>query len=316
MVWFTWRQHRGEAVGLAAMLAVLGGIALVSGLPMYSAYDGDGIAACQQAGGATESCTQLLDSFRDKFAGLPAQAAGQLNLLPLIVGVLVGAPLLAREYEQGTWQLAWTQAVPRTRWVVTKVALVLAAVSAAAVVLSLVLQWWLRPLFPSAFSVERFNYAAPVLWGYFVLAVATGILAGALLKRSLPAMAATLAVFLPIRLAVEFWLRPRYMTPVTAVDPVPGSGAVTQQISQGDSWVLDTYLVGPAGQRLSDADEFQLLGGGTVDEATLAQHGLKEAVTYHPGSRYWDFQIIESAIFGGLALTFALLVIWRIRHWS
>ncbi len=102
-------------------------------------------------------------------------------------------------------------------------------------------------LFPSAFSVQRFNYAAPVLWGYFVLAVATGILAGALLRRSLPAMVATLAVFLPIRLAVEFWLRPRYMTPATAIDPVPGSGAVTQQISQGDTWVLDNYLVGPPG---------------------------------------------------------------------
>jgi hypothetical protein len=316
MIWFTWRQHRGEAVGLAAMLTVLGGVALVTGLPMYSAYDGDGIAACQQAGAGTETCRQLLDSFRDRFAGIPAQAAGQLNLLPLVVGILVGAPLLAREYEQGTWQLAWTQAVPRTRWAIAKVGLVLAAVIAAAIVLSVVLQWWLRPLFPAAFSVERFNYAAPVLSGYFVLAVTTGILAGALIKRTLPAMVATLAVFLPIRLAVEFWLRPRYMTPVTVVDPVPGSSAVTEQVLQGGNWVLDNYLVGPSGRRLSDADEFRLLGGGSVDEATLVQHGLKEAVTYHPASRYWDFQLIEAAIFGGLALAFALLVIWRIRHWT
>jgi hypothetical protein len=316
MTWFTWRQHRGEAIGVAAMLAVIGGLALVTGLPMHSAYDADGIAACRQAGAGTESCGQLLDSFRDRFAGIPTQAAGQLNLLPLVAGILIGAPLLAREYEQGTWQFAWTQGVSRTRWVITKVALVLAAVIAAALVLSVVLQWWLRPLFPSPFSVERFNYAAPVLSGYFVLAVATGILAGALIKRTLPAMAATLTVFLPLRLAVEFWLRPRYMTPVTVVDPVPGSSAVTERVSQGGNWVLDTFVVAPSGQRLSDADEFELLGGGQVEEATLAQHGLKEAVTYHPASRYWDFQLIEAAIFGGLALVFALLVIWRIRHWS
>ena len=149
-----------------------------------------------------------------------------------------------------------------------------------------------------------------------MLAVATGILAGALIKRTVPAMAATLAVFLPIRLAVEFWLRPRYATPVTTIDPVPGSGAVTEEISQGGSWVLDTYLVGPSGRRLSDADEFRLFGGSSVDETTLAQHGLKEAVTFHPASRYWDFQLIETTICFGLALTFTVLVIWRIRHWS
>lgn len=315
MIWFTWRQHRGEAIGLAAVLTVLGVLALSTGLPMYSAYQRDGVAACQQANQTTEACTQIIDSFRDQFAGLPMQAAGQLHLLPLIVAVLVGAPLLAREYEQGTWQLAWTQAVPRTRWVVTKLVLVLTAVAAAAVALSAVLGWWLRPLVASAFSVERFNYAAPVLTGYFLLAVAVGILAGAVIRRAIPAMAATLAVFLPIRLLVEFWLRPRYMTPLTAVDPVPGSRTLTQQVTDGGNWVLDSYLIGPSGIRLTDADEFRLLGGGIVDQATLAQHGLREAVIFHPASRFWEFQLIETAIFGGLALMLVLLAIWRVRRW-
>ena len=38
------------------------------------------------------------------------------NLLPLAVGVFWGAPLLAREVEQGTIRLVFTQSVSRRRW--------------------------------------------------------------------------------------------------------------------------------------------------------------------------------------------------------
>ncbi|MBM7790086.1 ABC transporter permease [Tenggerimyces flavus] len=315
MIWLTWHQHRSEAIGLAALLTVLGVLALIAGLPMYAAYQGDGVAACHEAATETAACSQIVDSFRDTFGGLPMLAAGQLNLLPLIIGVLIGAPLLAREYEQGTWQLAWTQAVPRTRWIITKLALVLTAVASVAIALSAMLSWWLSPFVRSPFSVERFNYGVLVLPGYFLLAVAIGILAGAVIKRAIPAMVATLAVFLPIRILVEFWLRPRFMTPVTTVDPVPGSSALTHQLTSGKNWVLETFLVGPSGDRLTDSQEYHLLGGGQVDQATLAEHGLKEGVIYHPASRFWEFQLIESAIYGGLALVVLLLAVWRIRRW-
>lgn len=315
MTWFTWRQHRAEATAIGAVLTALGAVALITGLPMYDAYHHDGVAGCHRAGDTTDACARLIDAFRSEFAGLPMQAAGQLNFLPVLVAVLIGAPLLAREYERGTWQLVWTQAVPRTRWVVTTLALVLGGVAAAAIVLSVVLGWWLRPVVTSAFSVERFNYTAPVLAGYFLLAMAVGILAGAVIRRIIPAMAVALAVFLPLRLFVEFWLRPRYMTPVTTVEPAAGTGTLTEQIRSGDNWVLDSFLVGPNGHRLTDADEFTLFGGGLVDDADLAQHGLRQAVSYHPASRFWDFQLIESGIFLALALVLVLLAIWRVRRW-
>lgn len=315
MTWFTWRLHRGEAIGIVAVIASLGALALITGLPMYGAYQDDGVAACQATNSSTAACAQILVAFRDRFSGLPTMVAGQLNLLPVLAAVLIGAPLFAREYEQGTWQLVWTQAVPRTRWVVVTIALAVAAMAGAAVALSAIFGWWVRPLGSSAFSVERFNYAAPVLTGYFLLALAVGILAGAVVKRIIPAMAVTLAVFLPIRLLVEFWLRPRYMTPMTTVGPEPGNSDVVQRVLEGDDWALDTYLVGPSGNRLTDAEEFDLLGGGVIDNAALVQNGLREAVTYHPAARFWEFQLIEFAIFGGLALVCVLLAVWRVRRW-
>jgi uncharacterized membrane protein len=314
MIWLTWRQHRAEVLGAAALLAILGTLALITGIPMYRAYQQDGVAACLD-GSQLDNCGHIIDTFRSQFGGLPLDTAGQLNFLPLVAGLLVGAPLLAREHENGTWQLAWTQAVPRTRWLVAKLGLVLGAVATVAILLSALLGWWLQPLIESPFRVESFNYSAPVLTGYLTFAVAVGILAGALIKRVIPAMVATLAVILPIRLAVEFWLRPRFMTPVTAVDPTPGSGTLTDRISAGKDWILDRFLVGTDGRRLTDAEEFDILGGGQVDDAMLAEHGLREGVSYHPADRFWDFQLIEAGIFVGLALIAVLLTVWRVRRW-
>ncbi|ACQ79242.1 conserved hypothetical protein [Beutenbergia cavernae DSM 12333] len=314
MIWFTWRQHRGEAMGLAGVLLVLTGVALLTGIPMHRAYVQERVAACRTPP-PTSDCSAVVESFGARFAGVPEQLAGQLNLLPVLVGVLIGAPILAREYEHGTWQVAWTQAVPRTRWAIVKLGLILVATTAAALLLSALLSWWWRPLGASSFSVERFNYAAPVLSGYFVLAVATGILAGAVIRRTVPAMVATLVVFLSVRLFAEYALRPRYRTPVTTIDPVVGEGEVTQGILDGDNWVLDTFLVDSGGARLDDSAEYELFGGGVDDPSVLAAEGLRQGVTYQPGSRFWEFQLVEAGLFWLLALTFVLLAIWRVRRW-
>ena len=52
--------------------------------------------------------------------------------VPALLGIFWGAPLVARELETGTYRLAWTQSVTRTRWLAVKVALVgLASVAVA-----------------------------------------------------------------------------------------------------------------------------------------------------------------------------------------
>lgn len=38
--------------------------------------------------------------------------------------MLIGAPLIARELEHGTWKLAFTQTVTRTRWLTVTLAVV------------------------------------------------------------------------------------------------------------------------------------------------------------------------------------------------
>lgn len=272
MIWLTWRQHRGEALAVAAVLSALGLLVLITGLPMHRAYERDGVAACRlPAGAADPACSRILQTFEAQFAGLPGQFASWLHLLPAFAALLIGVPLLAREYEHGTWQLAWTQAVPRTRWLIVKLALVLTAVTAAAIAFAAIMSWWIRPIAAHRFTVETFNYAVPVFSSYVLLAVATGLVAGALLRRTIPAMALALPAFLGIRLFVEFVLRPNYRTPVT-VDDTANAGT--------NGWIVNEYVANP---------------GDTTGPAAIK-------IQYQPDERFWEFQLIETAIFAGLAL--------------
>jgi len=45
-------------------------------------------------------------------------------VVPALIGVFWGAPLIARELETGTFRLAWTQSVTRTRWLAVKLGVV------------------------------------------------------------------------------------------------------------------------------------------------------------------------------------------------
>ena len=43
----------------------------------------------------------------------------------------------------------------------------------------------------------------------------------------------------------------------------------------------------------------------------MARHGIREAVTYQPASRYWRFQLTETAIYLALALALAAFLLRR-----
>lgn len=285
MTWLIWRQHRGEVLGAVVVLALLGLLVLLHGIPMHDAYDTDGVAACQRAvfggdGDFPEACFMTLDAFEGDYAKLPEQFAVWLPFLPMLTGMLVGAPLLAREFEQGTWRLVWTQGVTRTRWLATKLAMVLGGVVVFAALFAAAVSWWFGPLAPHPFTQEKFNQAVPVFAGYTLVAVGIGILAGVIVRRTIVAAAITVVGYLAVRIPVEFALRPHYQDPVMTDDPgVAAKG-----------WVpSDVQVSGPVGG----------------DNRTVEPFG------YHPADRFWDFQLIETAILVGITLVL-LFIAWRL----
>jgi hypothetical protein len=139
MTRFVWLQARTQTLITAAALAALAVAAAITGIQLSHLYSSL-VVHCQS--GCDLATSQFLshDIFMDRALDLLAQIA------PALIGVFWGAPLLTRELETGTYRLAWTQSVSRSRWLVTKLAVVgLAAVTLAGL-LTLTITWWYRAL--------------------------------------------------------------------------------------------------------------------------------------------------------------------------
>ena len=137
---------------------------------------------------------------------------------PVLAGLFWGAPLVAAELETGTSQFAWMQSVTRRRWLAVKTGWMLLAAAVWGGVISALVTWWSGPnnaLHLDAFNPGRFDIMGLVPVAYALFAMALGIAAGTLLRRTLPAMAVTLAGFIAVRAVIALWLRPHYMSAVT-----------------------------------------------------------------------------------------------------
>jgi hypothetical protein len=156
-----------------------------------------------------------------------------MMLLPAIVGVFVGAPLVARELENGTFRFVWLQSVTRTRWFIAKVVALLAACLLAATALSGIIAWsmeplvrvdgiqlagGINPLIPPLFDLTGIALPAATL-----LALSLGILAGTMTRRIILAMFVTILLFAMVRVPVTL-ARPHFAAPVTASSAVSAGG--------------------------------------------------------------------------------------------
>ncbi len=194
LAWVTWRQHRFALGGVAVLLAGLALYLWVSGSSLHHAYAA--AAACRPA--SSYPCQNQLVNF-DSAYGSRAQAVATLLLaVPMLIGAFVGAPVLARELETGTFRYAWTLGVGRRRWAVAKLVPLAVTVAVAAGLFSMVFSWYYQPLFadgssipldPKLFGLRGIAYAAWTLAGF-----AIGALVGLLVRRVVPAIAVTLAV--------------------------------------------------------------------------------------------------------------------------
>ncbi|WP_117212700.1 ABC transporter permease [Allorhizocola rhizosphaerae] len=322
MLWLIWRQHRAELLTAVVLLFLFAVPIIVSGLAMHAEYETSGAAAC--VANPQDSCGPIAD----RFVSNHIEWANRLvfaAMLPLLAGVFIGAPLLAREFESGTWRLAFTQSVTRTRWLVSKLTIVGAGTAGIAVAFGLLFTWWRGPLNEIDGRLRTAAFVAtPVsLAVVTVFAFAAGVLAGALLRRTIPAMAVALAVFLVVRIPLEESARPHYVKPLSRVNDAlahndPGWRPTTD-------WVVENGWVDSAGKMLSaDAQNAvmrEIYGeGGSMYGSDLglarymAEHGIRRYTEYHPDSAFGAMLAIESALYLGLAAVLLAVAVWVVRR--
>jgi hypothetical protein len=210
MIWFSLRQFRTQAAVAFGVLVVLTIGLFVTGPHLVHLYD-TSVAVCSKY----NDCGQTTATFLQNDHTLSGMLNVFVIVVPAIIGLFWGAPLIARELEGGTFRLAWTQSVTRSRWLVAKISVVGLASMATVGLLSLMVTWWSSPLDTANMSLfSTFDERGIVPIGYAAFAFALGITAGVLIRRTLPAMATTLVAFVAARLAIVQWIRPHLVSPV------------------------------------------------------------------------------------------------------
>jgi hypothetical protein len=317
MLWVTWRQHRAELAGTILVTAAIAAVLFSSGRSMHTAYQVDGVAACVTNSDGQNVCDQIISGFADRYLAW-GDLLTWLNLLPALAGVFIGAPLLARELEHGTWQFAFTQTVTRTRWLCVKLAVVGLAVAAFGAALTAVFSWWRAPLdaIEGRIGPSAFNFEGLSLTTAAVFAFAAGTVAGALLRRTVAAMAVSLLVYFVVRTPIELYARPRYRAPLLRILDMNASAEKPQQTTT--DWVLGQGWIDATGHKLAGSERAAILrqirsGSGSVEQY-MTGHGLHHYIQYQPTGRFWTLQIIEAAIFLGLAAMFIAAAIWLVRR--
>ena len=327
MIWLTWRQHRRELLVFGLALAALVAYLILTGRAMYSAYhqvtSGMSVARCELHRGEPMSdlCNNLIGDFYGTYNNdLLAMAA--LVLLPPLAGVFLGAPLVARELEGGTFRLAWTQSVTRRRWLLTKVSAALGiALLAAAITIPLV-HWWREPFDLDGAFLNNPSYGVEgvIPLGYMAFALALGIAAGTLLRRTVAAMFATLVGYAAIALGIVLYARQHFLPPISVTwDPYTSSGPT--RFSNQD-WVINGGFVDKAGHQVDGAMVYNICApSGNVDlrpgsafTTCVHAHGWLSTLVWQPASRYWAFQGIETGLLVALALALLALAFWWVRR--
>jgi hypothetical protein len=264
----------------------------------------------------------------DSFLSNTAPGGVLLQVVPALIGAFAGAPVLARELETGTFRYAWTQGFGRWRWALAKLVLIGVVLAAAAAAFSVLLSWYYQPYFATGNQALGLNEDSPFVTLYNLREVAfpawtlaaftIGALAGMLIRRVVPAIVATLAVYAGLAVATGGFLREHYLTPlVTTSFNLPGTAWIINQWStRGGRFA---FAGRPPGYLLNRFCSSAPLGpGGKPSSGTFAQclarHGYTQWTSYQPASRFWPFQWIEGGWLLALSALLIAATIWLVRR--
>jgi hypothetical protein len=294
MIWVTWRQHRPQALTALGVFAFAVVYAVAFGLWLRSTFDSDAIANClARSGGA--GCGGTISSFlHSALGGASAPLTILLLVVPGVLGATVGAPLLGQELERGTWQLAWSQSVPRTRWLVAKLGLIIAALVVFGLAVTAVVAWSSSPLARVGVRMQPPQFAEEglVLTCSLLCAFGLALLAGLLLRNTIGAMVAGYFAWdLCLGIAI---LLTGPLQPFSTTKTIPCAAAACAAAS--------TNSVPPVTGNLGDL----------VNSVTQAGDHL--VVNYVPASAFWPLQFVTGGVLLAIGLAAAGAAVWLLNR--
>ncbi|MEU6864563.1 ABC transporter permease subunit [Streptomyces sp. NPDC046876] len=310
-LWLAWRQQR---------LLILAGLLLVAGCAVWvvleradlmAAVGGHDLTSCKGWNGVCRTSTEVA-----VFEHTPGiRVLGTVSvLLPAVIGMFWGAPLIGRELERGTVKVALTQGVGARSWFAARFGLAALCAAVVSAALAALLAWWWAPISNMQNGVYWhdpyiLNGSGPAAVACSLFALSAGTAIGLLVRRTLPAMGLTAVAVLGTTAFLTLFRRD-FVTPTDRITP----GMTPKQLI-GSAWSAGyRYLTPDGAQHPLESCAFS----GEELRACMAEHGYVGRVhKVYPSSDFWTFQALDTVVYLGLAaallaLTAALL--HRRRH--
>lgn len=332
MIWVSWRRQRAQLLTLLGVLVVGAGVIALLRSSMLGDITSARLTDCVKLPLGECAVPEAAKTFQNNWSNTLDMARMVILCAPALIGVFIGAPLFARELEQGTHVLAFTQSVSRTRWMVSKLVIALVPALVVLVVLQVLVSWWvsaagtLGPLKNGVFSTLNFaiGHVSPV--GYALFAFALGTFIGVVSRRTLVAMTAGLAAFVVVRFTLSGVVD--RLVPAQHLEVAPDKLLAARD---DGSLVIDYGWLDAAGQpipvdrtrALLDACKTAASGTGSPASeqemfmACLPKSGLaRQYANFIPESQAWQVHLVDASIFGALAVVLLAGTTWALRRQS
>jgi hypothetical protein len=304
MGWVTWRQYR---------LTFAGVVALLGAASVYLYFVGEHLR------------TQGFASF-GAGPGLTLTAA-LFQVIPPLIGAFVGAPVLARELETGTFRFTWTQGFGRARWAIATLAPLALTITVLAAAFGSLFSWAYGPQIGGKYGLSpiaglTFDLRDVAFAGWTLVAFSIGVLAGMLIRRVVAAMVATMVAWSALAVVTGAFLRRHYEAPLVTSK----LNLASTDWNMSSSWTRDgkpvsssviNQVLDKVGVQVNGHGQTVVKGsplGGRSPTQYLIHHGFTQLTSYQPASRFWPFQWIEAGWLLALALLLMAGAVWLVHR--
>ena len=319
----TWHQHRWAVMAILGVFGVATVVLLAEGAATRSWLDSAGLTRCFPAGVDCRPASQA--AMNQVMGGADGQAvffAGDtvhlLLAVPAAVALFAGLPWLTREFETGSFRYTWVQGISPVRWLLGVFGSLAALAAVAAAVCGAVFNWWYRfTQWPANITPARgwdwdaFGLSPIALAGWTVFAMALATLFAALLRRTVPAMAAFAVTYAACLLSGLYWFRPWLLSLFPAV--MRWNGASVLGAPGQHDYFVNSWTTGAGGHVLGDQQRNTVLISAWREGRPgqwLTAHHYAVWIAYQPHSRLAFFQFALTLV---LLVFSALLVLAAVR---
>lgn len=315
MIWVTWHRYRVRFLVLAVYIVLL----IVGMFLTEHAYE-----IANTSFGSCPACSSALSNAQSNGTYVSVGVA----LVPLLIGLVLGAPIVASEFESKTNRLAWSQGMTRTKWLIRTWSILAVGTVALMSVLVLFTQWWATHIVTSSgnggalIQPEQMLITGVDPIASALLALTLGMFVGVIARRYLSPYATSVIAMIAIGVAIQWFALPR-LAPTTFKATIDG-GLPHYPLN---AWNVGSGFVGirsgPRATSVASVVRYCMSPhSGLVSKVganqweCLAIRNVRQVIFFQPASHYWILQWREAGIYAVLAGLLLGLSIWSVRRWS